>query len=30
MRVLVITFRDYFRVRAPLTVITLVIGTLWM
>jgi hypothetical protein len=27
--VLVITFRDYFRVGAPLAVITLVSGTLW-
>lgn len=29
-RGVVITFWDYFRVGAPLTVITLVIGTLWM
>jgi Na+/H+ antiporter NhaD/arsenite permease-like protein len=25
-----ITFWDYFRVGAPLTIVTLVIGTLWM
>ncbi len=29
-RGVVISFWDYFRVGAPLTVITLVIGTLWM
>ena len=29
-RGVVIGFRDYFRVGAPLTVITLVIGTLWL
>ncbi len=29
-RGIAISFRDYFRVGAPLTVITLVIGTLWM
>jgi Na+/H+ antiporter NhaD/arsenite permease-like protein len=29
-RGVVITFWDYFRVGAPLTIITLVIGSLWM
>ena len=29
-RGVVISFWDYFRVGAPLTIITLVIGTLWM
>jgi len=29
-RGVVISFWDHFRVGAPLTVITLVIGTLWM
>ena len=25
-----ISFRDYFRVGAPLTIVTLAIGTLWL
>ena len=29
-RGVVISFWDYFRVGAPLTVITLLIGTIWM
>jgi Na+/H+ antiporter NhaD/arsenite permease-like protein len=29
-RGVVIGFRDYFRVGAPLTVLTLLVGTLWL